>query len=37
MDEDYEAFFAALDGKVGHNEKLRAAFKEYDERVDSRP
>lgn len=37
MDEDREAFFAALDGKVGHNEKLRAAFKEYDERVISRP
>ena len=35
--EDYEAFFAALDGKVGHNEKLRAAFKEHDTRVVSRP
>jgi uncharacterized protein (DUF1778 family) len=37
MDEDREAFFAALDGKIGHNDKLRAAFKEYDERVISRP
>ena len=37
MPEDYEAFFAALDGKAGHNEKLRAAFKEHAERVISRP
>ena len=35
--EDYEAFFAALDGKVGHNAKLRAAFKEHAKRVVSRP
>jgi uncharacterized protein (DUF1778 family) len=37
MAEDREAFFAAFDGKVGHNEKLRAAFKEYDAQVVSRP
>jgi uncharacterized protein (DUF1778 family) len=35
--EDYEAFFAALDGKAGHNAKLRAAFKEHAKRVVSRP
>ncbi len=35
--EDYVAFFAALDGKAGHNAKLRAAFKEHAKRVISRP
>ena len=35
--QDYEAFFAALDGKTMPNAKLSAAVKRHAEIVDSRP
>ena len=37
MPEDYEAFFAALDGKTKPNAKMSAALKRHAELVDSRP